>query len=363
MKFALIGCGRIAQKHAEILSSSQVEGCSLAAVCDLIPERARVLGEKHQVPWFKDLHKMMLSLGDQIDIVSILTPSGNHAECCFQLLKYRKHILVEKPISLNLSDSEKMIHACENAGVRLFIVKQNRFNIPVQKLHKAITNKRFGKIFLGTARMRWARKQSYYDLDEWRGTWAYDGGVFTNQASHYIDLLYWMLGDVQSVFAKSVTALANIEVEDTGIALLKFRCGALGVIEATTATRPNDLEGSISILGEKGTVEIDGFSLNKVKTWQFEDDHSLESEHLNLWHENPPNVYGFSHARFLNEVAKAIRADQPGPLEGKAGQKSLEIITAIYQSIEEGREVFIEQGVTSLKLGNRRPQCKYLSLI
>ena len=163
--------------------------------------------------------------------------------------------MVEKPMALTLDDADSMIEACDNHGVKLFIVKQNRFNVPVVQLRKALEDGRFGKLIMGTVRVRWCRPQAYYDQDSWRGTWAYDGGVLTNQASHHIDLLEWMLGDVESVFAKSKTALVDIEAEDTAVVILKFRNGALGVIEATTAIRPKDLEGSLSVLGEKGSVE------------------------------------------------------------------------------------------------------------
>jgi len=267
--FAFIGCGRIAKKHAELLVSSNIEGAKLVAVCDIKTERAKTFGERYGVPWFSDMHAMMQSVGEQVNVVSVLTESGNHAKHTMELSRYGRHIVVEKPMALRLEDADAMIQACDKAGVKLFVVKQNRYNLPVQKLREAMEQGRFGKLVLGTVRVRWCRPQGYYDQDAWRGTWAMDGGVFTNQASHHIDLLEWMMGEPESVFARSATALVDIETEDTGVAVIKFRNGALGIVEATTAARPSDLEGSISILGEKGTVEISGFAVNEMKTWNF----------------------------------------------------------------------------------------------
>ena len=194
--------------------------------------------------------------GDEIDIISVLTPSGMHADHAVQLSRFEKHLVIEKPMALTLEDADKMIAACDQAGTKLFIVKQNRFNKPVVKLKQALDEGRFGKLVMGTVRVRWCRDQSYDDQDDWRGTWALDGGVFANQASHHIDLLMWCLGTPISVFAVSRTALVSIEAEDTAVAIVKFKNGAIGVIEATTATRPRDLEGSLSILGENGSAEI-----------------------------------------------------------------------------------------------------------
>ena len=203
------------------------------------------------------------------DVVSILTDSGSHADVTVELAPYGRHIVVEKPMALTLQDADAMIRACDANGIRLFVVKQNRFNVPIVKTREALEQGRFGKIVMGTVRVRWCRDQAYYDQADWRGRWATDGGVLSNQASHHIDVLEWMLGDVSSVFAMSRTALVDIEAEDTAVVLVRFVSGALGIIEATTATRPRDLEGSLSILGENGSVEVGGFALNLMKTWQF----------------------------------------------------------------------------------------------
>lgn len=335
LNFALMGCGRIAQKHADVLTSEALDA-RLVAVCDVELERARSLGEKYRVPYYQNIHDLLAK--HPVDVVNVLTPSGLHAAHVLEVAPYRKHIVVEKPMALTLDDADAMIQACDRYGVRFFVVKQNRYNLPVVKLREALEAGRFGKLVMGTVRVRWCRRQSYYDQDAWRGTWALDGGVFTNQASHHVDLLEWMMGEVESVFAKAETRLVNIETEDTGVALLKFRSGALGVIEATTATRPLDLEGSLSILGEHGAVEIGGFAVNKMKTWRFEtelpDDHEIMK-----YQQNPPNVYGFGHAAFLRGVVDSIVNGSKALVDGLEGRKSLELIHAIYESVETGREI------------------------
>ena len=241
--------------------------------------------------------------------------------------RYGKHIIVEKPMALRLSDADSMIRACDTAGIKLFVVKQNRFNLPVVKLKEALDEGRFGKLFLGTIRVRWCRTQEYYDQDSWRGTWAMDGGVLTNQASHHIDLLEWTVGEIESVFAKSKTAVSDIEAEDTAVVIVKFRNGALGVIEATTAVRPKDLEGSISILGEKGTVEIGGFAVNEMKTWNFCDSSPEDKDILTKYSVNPPNVYGFGHQAYYEHVVDCINNNKKHLVDGLEGRKSIELIS------------------------------------
>lgn len=342
LKFAILGCGRIAYKHCDVLGEGKIKNAKLVAVCDLKQERAEKFGKQYGVPFFTDLRTMMQNMGSQIDVVNILTPSGNHAKHTLEVASYKKHVVVEKPMALTLEDADSMISTCEKNGVRLFVVKQNRYNLPVQKLREAITSNRFGKLVLGTVRVRWCRQQDYYNQDSWRGTWALDGGVFSNQASHHIDLLEWMMGDVHSVYAKSTTALSKIETEDTGVVILKFKNEALGVIEATTATRPKDIEGSLSILGEKGTVEIGGFAVNEIRHWEFvektQDDHEVKDKFLS----NPPNVYGFGHLAYLEGVVESILNNKPALVEGRNGKKSLELITAIYESIESGQEILMD---------------------
>lgn len=352
LNFALVGCGRIAQKHADILSNNEIKGGRLAAVCDIKPERARAFADKYGVPAYTDMHEMMKAV-PSIDVVSVLTESGNHARHTIELAAYGKHIVVEKPMALTLTDADAMIRACDEAGIKLFVVKQNRYNRPVIKLREALHLGRFGRMVMGTVRVRWCRPQAYYDQDAWRGTWAMDGGVFTNQASHHVDLLEWFLGEPESVFAYSRTALVNIETEDTGVAVIKFRSGALGIIEATTATRPKDLEGSLSLLGEKGTVEIGGFAVNEMKTWNFLEPMEGDDRVFSEYRDNPPNVYGFGHVAYLQQVVDAVANGSPSLVDGLEGRKSLELITAIYESIETGAQVNLRFTPKQSRLGAR----------
>lgn len=351
LNFALVGCGRIAKRHSELLGNGQIQGACLAAVCDLAEEKASKIGEQFSVPFFTDMHEMMRKVN--IDVVVVLTESGNHAEHVVALATYGKHIVVEKPMALTLDDADAMIQACDDAGVKLFVVKQNRFNVPVVKTRQALKSGRFGKLILGTVRVRWCRPQSYYDQASWRGTWALDGGVLSNQASHHVDLLEWMMGDVESVFAMGATALAKIEAEDTAVVTLRFKNGALGVIEATTATRPNDLEGSLSILGEGGTVEIGGFAVNKMKVWSFVESNSGDEEVMDKYSVNPPSVYGFGHQAYYDHVVDCIRNNKQQLVDGLVGRKSLELISAIYESIETGREVTLRFRAKQCRLGVR----------
>jgi len=346
--FALLGCGRIAKRHAELLTGV-IPGARLIAVCDSESIKAQTFGEKYSVDWFTSMTEMMTVASP--DVVSVLTPSGLHGEHVLKLAEFGKHIVVEKPMALRLDDADAMIAACDFFGCRLFVVKQNRFNVPVLKLREAINKNRFGKLIMGTVRVRWCRPQAYYDQDPWRGTWALDGGVLTNQASHHVDLLEWMMGDVESVYAKSITALADIEAEDTIIVLLKFRNGALGCIEATTAIRPKDLEGSISILGEHGSVEIGGFAVNQMKTWQFSDPTEDDIDVIEKYSVNPPNVYGFGHQSYYEHVIKCLGAGHQQLVDGLEGRRSLELINAIYESVETGQEVFLRFKPEFCRLG------------
>ncbi|WP_422416340.1 Gfo/Idh/MocA family protein [Pseudomonas sp. GZD-222] len=349
LKFALVGCGRIAKRHAEILGGNIVDNASLVAVCDIDPEKAKAYGEKYNIPYFSDMHEMMKST--EIDVISVLTESGYHAKHVIELAEYAKHIVVEKPMALTLEDADAMIAACEKAGVKLFVVKQNRFNVPVVKLREAREQGRFGKLVLGTVRVRWCRPQAYYNQDSWRGTWALDGGVLTNQASHHVDLLEWMMGDVESVYAMANTALVDIEAEDTAVVTLRFKNGALGVIEATTATRPKDLEGSLSIIGEGGSVEVGGFAVNEMKVWNFLESTSDDLQVMERYSVNPPNVYGFGHQAYYEHVVDVIENNKAQLVDGQVGRKSLELIVAIYESIETGKEVFLNNASGKCRLG------------
>ncbi|XDD51547.1 Gfo/Idh/MocA family protein [Leptospira sp. WS92.C1] len=351
LNFALVGCGRISVRHSDLLGNQAIQNARLAAVCDIDLKKAERLGQKYKIPAYSDMHEMMRT--EKIDVVVVLTPSGYHAEHVIQLAKYNQHIVVEKPMALTLEDADAMIQACDESGCKLFVVKQNRFNVPVLKLREALEAKRFGKLVMGTIRVRWCRTQEYYDQDSWRGTWALDGGVLTNQASHHIDLLEWMMGDVESVFARSNTSLVNIETEDTAVATIKFKNGALGIVEATTAARPGDLEGSISILGEKGSVVIGGFAVNNIQTWKFAKEAEEDKQIMEKYSVNPPNVYGYGHQAYYEHVVDCIINQKSALVDGLKGRKSLELIMAMYESIETGKEVFLRFQPKECKLGIR----------
>ena len=350
LKFAIVGCGRIAKRHSELLGTGQIEGAELSAVCDIDHSRADAFAEKFSVPAFYSLAELLRS--GECDAVTILTPSGMHAEHAIEAAQGGKHVVVEKPMALRMQDADAMICACDAAGVKLFVVKQNRFNVPVVKAREALEAGRFGKLILGTVRVRWSRDQSYYDQDDWRGTWAQDGGVLANQASHHIDLLEWFFGDVVSVHARAVTALVDIEAEDTAIATLKFANGALGIIEATNAVRPKDLEGSLSVLGSTGTAVIGGFAVNKMEHWNFSEPLAEDANIKEQFSVNPPNVYGYGHQAYYEHVIDCLRHDRAALVDGLQGRRSLELITALYEFIETGLEVSVHFSSRFSKLGS-----------
>lgn len=349
IRFGLLGCGRIAKRHSELLGGNHIAGARLVAVCDSQRARADALAAKFGVPAHNHLNDMLAR--EDIDVVVVLTPSGLHPKHAIASARAGKHVVVEKPMALRLQDADDMIRACDEAGVKLFVVKQNRFNVPIVKAREALEANRFGKLVLGSVRVRWCRDQAYYDQDPWRGTWAYDGGVLTNQASHHVDMLEWFFGDVVSVHARSTTALVNIETEDTAVATLKFRNGALGIIEATTAVRPSDLEGSLSILGEKGTVEVGGFAMNQIRHWRFVDELPSDREVIEKFSVNPPNVYGFGHQAYYQHVVECVSDRGAALVDGLQGRKSLELISALYESIETGQEVFLRFVPRRVRLG------------
>jgi len=349
LKVALVGCGRIAKRHSELLGSNCIHGAKLITVCDRQIERAKEIGTTFNVSYYNDMDIMMQK--EDVDVVVVLTESGNHANHVVNLAKYGKHIIVEKPMALTLEDADNMIQACDNNGIKLFVVKQNRFNVPILKLREAVESNKFGKLTLATIRLRWARHQQYYDQDDWRGTWSMDGGVLTNQASHHVDMLEWMMGEIDSVYAKSDTMLADIEAEDTAVVLLKFRNGALGIIEATTAARPTNIEGSISILGENGTVVVGGIAMNKLDTWMFENSTNEDEDILEKYSVNPPDVYGFGHKAYYEHVVDCIKNNKQHLVDGLEGRKSIELISAIYESIETGNEVFLKFHPKKCRLG------------
>lgn len=348
VKFALIGCGAVSVKHA--IAISRIENAEIVGVYDIDSKALENFERKHSIPAYSDVEKLIDET--KPDILNILTPSGDHAERILELSRFKKDFVVEKPLALNLDDVDKVLEVCGRKGLGLFVVKQNRFNPPIVKLKEAIDKGRFGTLVLGTVRVRWKRDQAYYDQKPWRGTWAFDGGVMTNQASHHIDALIWMMGEVESVMAMSATRLVDIEAEDTGIAMLKFRNGALGIIEATTAARPKDLEGSISVLGEKGTVEVGGFFMNEMKTWNFSEPDEMDKD---VWTKfsKVPAEQAWNHTEFFKDVVRSKLWGEKALIDGLEGRKSIELINAIYESVETGREISLRFRPRKCRLGIR----------
>jgi len=352
LNFGIIGCGKIAERHAGLLASGAIPGAALAAVCDLQPARAAEFAARYGVRAFTD--PRIMAADPAVDALTILTPSGLHALNAEELAEFRKPLVVEKPMALTLEDADRMIAACARHGTRLFVVKQNRFNRPVMALRAALEADRLGRLVLGTVRVRWCRPQNYYDTAAWRGTWAQDGGVLANQASHHIDLLEWMLGEPESVNATATTALARIEAEDTAVATVRFRNGALGLVEATTATRPKDLEGSLSVLGEKGSVVIGGFSANELVTWNFAEPLAEDAGVMAAHGRNPAEPkLGYAHAAYYTHVVDCLRENRPALVDGAEGRKSLALLVALYESIATGRNVRVGDPTPNCRLGRK----------
>lgn len=349
LKAALVGCGRIAKKHFSILHNSGIEGVRLVAVCDIDQGKAESLASGTEVRTYSDYGKMMEK--EEVDLVAVLTPSGLHAKHVIDLSSYGAHIVVEKPMALTLADADKMIEACKRAKVKLFVVKQNRFNLPVTYAKGLVDANALGELTVGAIRVRWCRRQEYYDQAEWRGTWALDGGVLANQASHHIDLLQYFFGPVESVHAFTSNALVDVETEDTAVASLRFLNGALGTIEATTAARPTDLEGSISVLGEKGVIEIGGFAVNELKRVHITDEQPMEESELRRHSQRPDSVYGFGHRPYYEEVFRCLNGETVSEINGEEGRKSLEIIVGMYQSAHTGKTVRFPLASTQSRLG------------
>ena len=333
-RIALVGCGRISRNHVEAIS--RIDGLELVAASDDDPTRARELAEPLGIPWF-DSYEKMLAEAD-CDVVSICTPSGLHPVQGVLAAKAGKHVVTEKPMAISLKGADELVHACDDAHVHLFVVKQNRLNEPVKVLKRAVEEGRFGRLYMASCTVFWARPQDYYDQAPWRGTWEFDGGAFMNQASHYVDLIQWLMGPVESVMAKTATLARRIETEDTGVAVLRFRSGALGVIEVTMLTYPKNLEGSITLLGEKGTAKIGGTAVNKVEHWEFADP-TPDDDRIRAMDSNPPNVYGYGHEGYYRNVLAVLRGDAKPETDGRAGRKSLELILGIYESAKTGRDV------------------------
>jgi len=342
VRFALIGCGRIGKNHVGPLT--EIQGAALAAVCDLVPERAHVFAERCGVPAYTNYHSMLQR--EAIDVVCILTPSGAHPAHAIDVMqRYQKHVVIEKPMALAWDDLDRMKAAADRNGVRIFPVYQNRYNKAVQRVRHDILSGALGKPVLGTVRLRWCRLQTYYNRDPWRGTWAMDGGALTNQGIHYIDLLQYILGDVVSVNAITATRLVEVEVEDTAVATVRFASGAVGLIEVTTAARPRDFEASISVLMENGTAVLGGIASNRLEVYTPDPAAVDESS------EEFPDAYGFGHWAFFRDVVADVRDGVQHPLSFAEGTRAIRLLNALYRSAEDRREVALTEPAPSHRLG------------
>lgn len=335
IRLALIGCGRISSNHLKAFSHHQNE-IELIAICDHNTNALKKTNIPSQVQRFEDYRTMLQSL--EIDVVVIATPSGLHSEHAILAAQKGCHVICEKPMALTWQDGKRMINACDDAGVHLFIVKQNRMNPTLVALKKAIDEKRFGRIYMVNVNVFWQRDQNYYNSAAWRGTWEFDGGAFMNQASHYVDLLYWLIGSIESVHSFTSTLARNIEVEDTGVANIKWRSGALGSINVTMLTYPQNLEGSITVIGEHGTVKIGGIAVNKIECWDFADKKD-SFETVAKLNYDPSTVYGDGHIKYYENVISALRGSKAPATDGREGLKALEALIAIYRSAKTGKRV------------------------
>lgn len=331
IKFGIVGCGRISKNHINAINENS-SNAELIAVCDNNSKALETTKELTNVKSFLDL-KEMIRLA-RPDVISVTTPSGLHSEQSIQIAQSGIHVISEKPMATNLKDAKKMINVCENSGVKLFIVKQNRYNPTIKFLKNAIVNGRFGKIYMVNINVFWSRPQTYYDQASWRGTWKYDGGAFLNQASHYMDLAIWLFGKVKRLHAFTGTLARNIEAEDTGVVNVLWENGIIGSINTTMLTYPKNLEGSITVLGEKGTVKIGGIALNKILKWEFENsvdyDTNIKDNNYDI-----NSVYGSGHPVFYKEVIKALRNEDSKVPSGEEGIKSLKFILDVYKSSHE----------------------------
>ncbi len=335
VRFALVGCGRIAANHFGAVKS-HTDRCELTDICDVDPEAlARAAKETGARP-HRSLADMLAATS--ADCVILTTPSGLHPRQTIEAAKAGINVMTEKPMATRFSDGLAMVDACDKAGVRLFVVKQNRRNATLQMLKQAVEQKRFGRIYSVAINVFWTRPQSYYDSAKWRGTWEFDGGAFMNQASHYIDLLDWLVGPIESVMCYTGTLERDIEVEDTGVAALRWRSGAMGTLNVTMLTYPKNLEGSITILGEKGSVRIGGVAVNEIQHWEFADKRP-EDEEVSKASYQTTSVYGFGHPLYYDNVIRTLTGEAEPETDGREGLKSLELLIALYLSARDGKRV------------------------
>lgn len=335
IRIAVVGCGRISGKHFEALRAYG-EDTQLVGVCDSDSTALSAAEQQTGARGYETLEELLRH--SDADMVVLATPSGLHAQQGIMAAQAGRHVITEKPMATRWKDAKDLVRACDTAGVRLFVVKQNRQNATLQLLKRAVERGRFGRIYMVNINVFWNRPQSYYDSAKWRGTWEFDGGALMNQASHYIDLLDWLIGPVGSVHAFTGTLARNIQVEDTGVVNVKWRSGALGSVNVTMLTYPQNLEGSITVLGEKGTVRLGGVAVNRIDEWQFaEPDPDDELVHSASY--ETTSVYGFGHPRYYRNVIDTMRGDAEPLTDGREGLRSVELLIGIYLSARDGRVV------------------------
>lgn len=336
LRLALVGCGRISANHFHSMKYHS-DNIDLVDVCDInhaaLTQAVNITGANG----YTNITEMLKS--STADVVVLTTPSGLHSAQTIQAAQAGKHVITEKPMATSWHDGLKMVKACDEAGVRLFVVKQNRRNATLQLLRRAIENGRFGRIHNVAINVFWTRPQSYYDQGGgWRGTWEFDGGAFMNQASHYIDLLDWLIGPVESVMTYTATQARNIEAEDTGVAIIKWRSGAIGTLNVSMLTYPENLEGSITILGEKGSVKVGGVAVNEIQEWKFSEEYPEDAD-IKEANYATTSVYGLGHPLYYDNVIKTLRGETEAETTGRAGLKSLELLIAMYRSARDGVKV------------------------
>lgn len=341
MKYALIGCGRISTNHITAAVNNNLE---IVAVCDIRPEKMEDVLAKHglendeSIARYTDYKKMIEE--NELDLVSIATESGKHAKIALDVIDAGINVIIEKPMAMNMRDAEKIIRRSDEKGVKVSACHQNRFNVAVQEVRKALEAGRFGRLSHGSINVRWNRNKGYYDQAPWRGTWAEDGGCLMNQCIHGIDLLRWMMGDeVEEVYGQTRQQFHDyLEAEDVGMAVIKFKNGAIGTVEGTTNVYPQNLEETLYIFGENGTVKVGGKSTNTIDVWNFRDE-TVEDEKNKGLEEETSNVYGNGHTSLFADVMDAIKNDRKPYVDAVAGRNALEMVLAIYKSQKEGRPV------------------------
>jgi len=335
IRTAVVGCGRIAKNHFASIAT-HADSIELVAVCDIDPKALAAATQEHGVKGYQHLEEMLQL--EQLDLVVLCTPSGLHSMQTQVAAKYKVNVMTEKPMATRWHDGVNMVKACDEERVRLFVVKQNRRNDTLQLLKSAVEKERFGRIYMVNINVFWTRPQEYYDSAKWRGTWEFDGGAFMNQASHYVDLVDWLIGPVESVQAYTATLARNIEVEDTGVVSIKWRSGALGSMNVTMLTYPKNLEGSITIIGEKGTVRVGGLAVNEIQHWDFAESDS-DDDKVKTASYQTTSVYGFGHPLYYKNVIEVLRGEADPETDGREGLRSLETLIATYLSARDGKRV------------------------